>query len=53
MPARKADPELLYPAIRVLSSNADGMARAKLRGFFENRLTLKDVQALAPDLSRR
>ena len=44
------DPKLLYPAIRTLSRNADGMARAKLRGFFENKLALEDVQALAPDL---
>jgi hypothetical protein len=26
------------------------MARATLRGFFESRLTLEDVQALAPDI---
>jgi len=44
------DPKLLYPAIRAVANNADGMARATLRGFFENRLTLADVQALAPDL---
>jgi len=47
---RGADPKLLYPAIRVVSTNADGMARATLRGFFENKLSLEDVQALAPDL---
>jgi hypothetical protein len=47
---RQADPKLLYPAIGAISRNADGMARAKLRGFFENRLTLEDVQVLAPDL---
>ncbi|MCE9608705.1 MAG: DUF6288 domain-containing protein [Chthoniobacter sp.] len=45
-----ADTSLLYPAIRVISNNADGMARAKLRGFFENKLSLEDVQALAPDI---
>jgi HEAT repeat protein len=44
------DPKLLYPAIGAISRNADGMARATLRGFFENKLTLEDVQALAPDL---
>jgi hypothetical protein len=44
------DPELLYPAIRAISRNADGMARATLRDFFENRLTVEDVQALAPDI---
>jgi len=47
---KEADPKLLYPAIRAVASNADGMARATLRGFFENRLTLEDVQALAPDI---
>jgi hypothetical protein len=41
---------LLYPAIRAIASNADGMARAKLRGFFENKLSVDDVQALAPDI---
>lgn len=45
-----ADPKLLYPAIRAIATNADGMARATLRNVFENRLTLEDVQALAPDL---
>ena len=44
------DGELLYPAIRAIASNADGMARAKLRGFFENKLSVDDVQALAPDI---
>jgi len=47
---KDADPKLLYPAIRAVASNADGMARATLRGFFERQLTLEDVQALAPDL---
>ncbi|MDA1043861.1 MAG: DUF6288 domain-containing protein [Verrucomicrobia bacterium] len=46
----KADTALLYPAIRVISRNADGMARAKLRGYFERHLTVDDVQALAPDI---
>lgn len=45
-----ADTKLLYPAIRVIANNADGMARAKLRSFFENKLSLEDVQALAPDI---
>jgi hypothetical protein len=45
-----ADPKLLYPAIQVVSRNADGMARAKLRSFFDNRLKLEDVMALAPDI---
>ncbi|MEI6676679.1 MAG: DUF6288 domain-containing protein, partial [Verrucomicrobiota bacterium] len=47
---KTADPKLLYPAVRVVSRNPDGMARATLRGFFEHKLTLEDVQALAPDL---
>jgi hypothetical protein len=45
-----ADTKLLYPAIRIVSRNADGMARMRLRGYFENRLSLEDVQALAPDI---
>ena len=49
-PLKEVDPELLYPAIRAISRNADGMARATLRDFFENQLTLEDVQALAPDI---
>lgn len=47
---KDVDPELLYPAIRAISRNADGMARATLRDLFENRLTVEDVQALAPDI---
>ena len=47
---KDADPKLLYPAIRTVSTNADGMARATLRNYFEHNLTLEDVQALAPDL---
>jgi hypothetical protein len=44
------DSELLYPAIRAISNNADGMARAQLTHTFTNLLTLEDVQALAPDI---
>jgi len=44
------DPKLVYPAIQAVSRNADGMARMRLRGFFENRLTVDDVQALAADI---
>ena len=44
------DPALLYPAIRAISRNADGMARATLRDLLENKLSLEDVQALAPDI---
>ena len=47
---KDADPKLLHPAIQVVSKNADGMARATLRGYFENRLSVEDVQALAPDI---
>ena len=47
---KEADPKLLYPVIRIMSRNADGMARARLRRFFEHELTPKDVQELAPDL---
>lgn len=47
---KDADPKLLRPAIQVVSKNADGMARATLRRYFENRLSLEDVQALAPDI---
>ncbi|MFO1046150.1 MAG: DUF6288 domain-containing protein [Planctomycetaceae bacterium] len=48
---KKVDGELLYPAIRAVASNADGMARATLRGFFENKLTVEDVQVLAADIN--
>ena len=44
------DRKLLYPAIRAVSGNADGMARATLRDGFEGCLTLEDVQALAPQI---
>ena len=44
------DPNVVYPAIRAVSTNAGGMARMRLKGYFENRLTLEDVRALAPDL---
>ncbi|MCX7006921.1 MAG: DUF6288 domain-containing protein [Kiritimatiellaeota bacterium] len=44
------DPNLLYPAVRAISHNADGMARATLRDLFANKLTEADVQALAPDI---
>lgn len=45
-----ADRKLLYPAVRSVSRNADGMARATLRGYFEKNLSVEDVEALAPDL---
>jgi HEAT repeat protein len=44
------DPDLLYPAIRAISRNADGMARAQLTHTFTEQLTLEDVQVLAPDI---
>jgi hypothetical protein len=47
---KQADTKLLYPAIRVVSRNPDGMARATLRGYFQDKLTVEDVQALAPDI---
>ncbi len=45
-----SDTKLRDPAIKVVSLNADGMARATLRGFFENLLTVEDVERLAPVL---
>ena len=47
---KDVDPQLLYPAIRAISRNADGMARATLRDLFANQLTAEEVQALAPDI---
>jgi hypothetical protein len=47
---KKADTKLLYPAIRIISTNADGMARATLKGYFDRNLSVDDVQALAPDI---
>jgi Family of unknown function (DUF6288)/HEAT repeats len=44
------DPKLVYPAIRAVSRNADGMARATLRRFFEQKLKPEDMDALAPDI---
>jgi len=44
------DRKLLYPSIRAVAKNADGMARATLRKTFEKLLTLEDVQALGPDI---
>ena len=47
---KAVDPKLLYPAIRAVASNPDGMARTRLRHTFERLLTIDDVQALAPDI---
>jgi hypothetical protein len=44
------DTKLLYPAIRAVAQNPDGMARARLRRTFEQLLTAEDVQALAPEI---
>jgi len=43
-------PEILYPAIRAVAKNADGMGRAHLAPTIADLLTLDDVQALAPDI---
>ncbi len=48
---KDVDAKLLYQAIRVVSRNADGMARATLRNYFENRLTAADMVVLAPDIA--
>jgi hypothetical protein len=47
---KDCSPKLVYPAIRAVATNPDGMARMHLRGYFENNLTEKDVQALGPDI---
>jgi len=43
------DRNLLYPAIRAVAKNADGMARGTLSGTFE-QLDEKDIKILAPDI---
>ncbi len=47
---KDADPRLLYPAVRMVSRNPDGMARATLKEFFDRRISAEDVVALAPDI---
>jgi hypothetical protein len=47
---KQVDPELLYPAVRAISRNADGMARATLKELFENQLTVEDVQSLGTEI---
>jgi HEAT repeat protein len=42
------DPKLRYAAIRSVSTNPDGMARATLENFFQHQLSEQDVIALAP-----
>lgn len=47
---KDADPKLLYPAVRAVSRNPDGMARATLKEFFDHKITAEDVITLAPDI---
>ena len=47
---KDADPMLLYPAVRAVSRNPDGMARATLREFFDHKITADNVVTLAPDI---
>lgn len=42
------DAKLRYAAVRAVSTNPDGMARATLENFFQNQLSEEDVIALAP-----
>lgn len=44
------DTALLYPAIRAIAQNADGMARATLKTTLAEKLKLEDVTALGPDI---
>jgi hypothetical protein len=44
----KVDPKLRNQAIRSVSTNPDGWARAQLEHFFQNQLTERDVIELAP-----
>lgn len=44
----KMDAQLRYAAIRSITTNPDGMARATLRNFFENQISEAEVIALAP-----
>ena len=43
-------PTLLYPAVRAGLKQPDGMARMYMGDFIKNRLTLADVQAVAPSI---
>jgi hypothetical protein len=47
---KDASPKLLYPAVRAVSLNPDGMARASLREFFDRRVSAEDVVAMAPEI---
>ena len=44
------DVKLLYPAIKAIAQNADGMARGTLENTLANQLKLEDVQAMAPQI---
>ncbi len=47
---KDAEPRLLYPAVRAVAQNPDGMARATLKEFFDRKITAEDVITLAPDI---
>ncbi len=47
---KDTDPGLVRRAIQAIAVTPDGMARATLRGLFENKLSLEETRALAPDL---
>ena len=47
---KNSDPGLVRLAIQAISRNPDGMARATLADYFINKLTLENVEALAPDI---
>ena len=44
------DRGLLHPAIRAVSRNADGMARATLAHLLEHQLSVEDVETLGPEI---
>jgi len=46
---KQVDKSLLYPAIRVIALNPDGMARGPMGRYFQS-LTVEEAQALAPDI---
>jgi hypothetical protein len=46
---KQVDKSLLYPAIRVIALNPDGMARGPLGRYFQG-LSVEEVQALGPEI---
>jgi hypothetical protein len=46
---KQVDKSLLYPAIRAIALNPDGMARGPMGRYFQS-LTVEEAQALAPDI---